>query len=41
MGGKRLRFWRMGEEGLRIAEEYWDDRGRAEGCEVLRDGSNA
>ena len=28
----------MIEEVLRIAEEYWDDRGRAEDCEVLRDG---
>ena len=28
----------MIEEVLRIAEEYWDDRGRAEVCEVLRDG---
>jgi len=27
----------MIEEVLRIAEEYWDDRGRAEDCEVLRD----
>jgi len=39
--GKRLSKMGMIEEVLRIAEEYWDDRGRAEDCEVLRDGSNA
>ena len=28
----------MIEEVLSIAEEYWDDRRRAEDCEVLRIG---
>ena len=36
--GKRLSNIGMIEEVLRIAEEYRDDRGRAEDCGVLRDG---